>query len=67
MSAKSYAFDAEGNETTIDYPLAMAIVVENDYHGFVGIEYEGDKASEDAGIRSTKALLERIRASMSRG
>ena len=67
VSAKSYGFDAQGDETTIDYPLAMAIVVENGYHGFVGIEYEGDKASEDAGIRSTKALLERIRASMSRG
>jgi sugar phosphate isomerase/epimerase len=67
VSAKSYGFDSQGNETTIDYPLAMAIVVEFGYHGFVGIEFEGDGVSEDQGIRSTLALLERIRASMSRG
>jgi hypothetical protein len=30
----------------------------------MGIEYEGDKLSEDEGIRKTKALLERVGASL---
>jgi sugar phosphate isomerase/epimerase len=62
VSAKSYAFDAEGNETTIDYPRMMKIVLGAGYHGRVGIEFEGSKVSEPEGIRATKKLLERIRA-----
>jgi sugar phosphate isomerase/epimerase len=65
VSAKSYDFDAEGNETTIDYPKMMKIVLDAGYHGRVGIEYEGPKLSEPNGIRATKKLLERIRAKMS--
>jgi L-ribulose-5-phosphate 3-epimerase len=61
VSAKSYAFDEEGNETTIDYPRMMKIVLDAGYHGRVGIEYEGRKFSEPDGIRATKKLLERIR------
>ncbi len=61
VSAKSYDFDASGNETRLDYPRLMKIVLDADYHGRVGIEYEGDRLSEPDGIRATKALLERIR------
>jgi sugar phosphate isomerase/epimerase len=61
VSAKSYDFDAEGNETTIDYRRMMKIVLDAGYHGRVGIEYEGSKLSESEGIRATKKLLERIR------
>jgi L-ribulose-5-phosphate 3-epimerase len=61
VSAKSYGFDEAGNETTIDYPRMMKIVLDAGYHGRVGIEYEGDKHSEPEGIRLTKRLLERIR------
>jgi sugar phosphate isomerase/epimerase len=64
VSAKSYDFDAEGNETTIDYPKMMKIVLDAGYHGRVGIEYEGPKLSEPEGIRATKKLLERIRAKL---
>lgn len=59
VSAKSYAFDATGAETTIDYPRMLGIVREAGYRGFIGIEYEG-KAPEPEGIRATKALLERL-------
>ena len=38
------------------------IVTDAGYHGFVGIEYEGDKLSEPEGIRATKRLLQRIQA-----
>jgi sugar phosphate isomerase/epimerase len=61
VSAKSYDFDAEGNETTIDFKRMMKIVLDAGYHGYVGIEYEGRKLSEPDGIRATKKLLERVR------
>jgi sugar phosphate isomerase/epimerase len=67
VSAKSYAFDEGGAETTIDYPRMMRIVVDAGYTGRVGIEYEGDAHSEDEGIRRTKALLERVRAELAEG
>jgi len=61
VSAKSYDFDDLGNETTIDYTRMMKIVLDAGYHGYVGIEYEGKRLSEDEGILATKLLLERVR------
>ena len=65
VSAKSHDFDAEGNETTKDYRRLMRIVLDAGYHGWVGIEYEGERLPERDGIRLTKALLERVRTEMS--
>lgn len=65
VSAKSYDFDAQGNETTIDYTRMMKIVIAASYHAHVGIEYEGSRLSEKDGIAATKRLLERLRAEMS--
>lgn len=62
VSAKSYDFDAEGNETKIDFPRMMKIVLEAGYRGWVGIEYEGSRLSPDEGILATKKLLEKIRS-----
>lgn len=61
VSAKSYDFDNEGNETTIDYFRMMRIVTGSGYHKHVGIEYEGQRLSEPDGIIATKKLLERVR------
>ncbi len=61
VSAKSHDFDDQGNETATDYRKMMKIVLDAGYHGFVGIEYEGSKLDEFAGIRATKTLLERVR------
>jgi L-ribulose-5-phosphate 3-epimerase len=61
VSAKSYAFDAMGNETRIDYMRMMRIVLDAGYRGYVGIEWEGNEPGEVEGIRLTKALLERVR------
>lgn len=61
VSAKSYDFDASGNETKIDYPKMMKIVLDAGYRGYVGIEYEGSRLDEMAGIKATKALLEKCR------
>ena len=59
VSAKSYDFDEAGNETKIDFPKMMSIVLKAGYHGYVGIEYEGKTTGEYDGIRATKKLLER--------
>jgi len=61
VSAKSHEFDEAGNEVRTDYRRMMKIVVGAGYRGHVGVEYEGDKHSEEEGIRLTKALLERVR------
>jgi sugar phosphate isomerase/epimerase len=61
VSAKSYDFDEEGNETTIDFERMLAIVLGAGYRSWIGIEYEGKRLSEPDGIRRTKALLERLR------
>lgn len=62
VSAKSYDFDAEGNDTATDFFKIMEIVVKkHGYHGYCGIEYEGSKLSEADGIIATKKLLERVR------
>lgn len=60
VSAKSYQFDAEGNETLIKYPELLKLVKESDFNGHIGIEYEGETLSEPEGIRATKALLQRL-------
>ena len=39
----------------------MKIVLDAGYHGYVGIEWEGDTPSEAEGVRLTKQLLERVR------
>ena len=61
VSAKSHDFDDAGNETKTDYLKMMKIVLAAGYSGFVGIEYEGSKLDEYAGIRATKKLLEKVR------
>jgi len=60
VSAKSYDFDAAGNETKIDYSKMIDIVKKSNYSGHIGIEYEGTRLSEDDGIRATKKLLEQL-------
>lgn len=64
VSAKSYDFDAEGNEVKMDYFRIMKIVKDSGYKGWVGIEYEGSKLSEPEGIMATKRLLEKSFASL---
>lgn len=60
VSAKSYEFDADGNETTLDFPRFLKIVKDAGYTGYVGVEYEGSAASEDRGIELTRDLLLKI-------
>ncbi|MEA5258212.1 TIM barrel protein [Arcicella aquatica] len=72
VSAKTHLFDDNGNCTDTDFAKMMPIVnkgLSKNFKGFVGIEYEGgfmkmmgakeNYLDEDAGIRATKALLEK--------
>src|SRR4029078_13665125 len=59
VSAKSFDFDAAGNETTIDYPRMMKIVTDGGYPSFLGIEFEGERMSEADGVKATKVILEK--------
>lgn len=64
VSAKSHDFDSQGNEIHTDYFKMVKIVMDHDYHSYLGIEYEGSKLPEPEGIRATKRLLERVRESL---
>ena len=66
VSAKSHDFDEMGNETHTDYRKMMKIVIDAGYRGYVGVEYEGSKIDEYAGIRATKKLLETVRDEMTK-
>ncbi len=70
VSAKAYKFDdrpfitideRSGKET--DYLKMMRIVLDAGYRGWVGIESEGSM-DQIAGIKATKALLERTRSKL---
>jgi len=65
VSAKSHDFDAEGNETKTDFRKALKIVMDFKFHGWIGIEYEGNELSEVEGITATKKLLEKVRSELS--
>ncbi len=64
VSAKTFDFDANGNETTIDYKKMLKIVKEAGYTGHIGIEYEGNRLGEEEGIKATKELLLRVAGEM---
>ena len=60
VSAKSNDFDENGDEKTIDYIRMMKIVKSFGYTGYVGVEYEGNRLSEEEGIKATRDLLIKI-------
>jgi sugar phosphate isomerase/epimerase len=59
VSAKAYDFDAAGNCIETDYAKMMKVVKAANFSGYIGIEYEGDKWSEEEGIKKTIALVRR--------
>lgn len=60
VSAKSYVFDANGNDTVIEYPRLLSLVKNSAFEGHIGIEFEGENMEEPAGIKATKTLIERV-------
>ncbi len=59
VSAKSYDFNEQGEETKMDYARILQIVKDAGYTGYIGVEYEGQRLAPMEGIRATKALLEK--------
>jgi sugar phosphate isomerase/epimerase len=57
VSAKTYEFNEAGYDTVIDYPSLLKLVKDFGYKGYIGIEYEGENLSEEAGIMATKKLI----------
>ncbi|SMD08193.1 TIM barrel protein [Pedobacter africanus] len=61
VSAKAMKFNADGEESDIDYSRMFSIIRAAKWSGIVGIEYSGGSVElEDEGIRKTKALLEKV-------
>jgi sugar phosphate isomerase/epimerase len=59
---KTYAFDAEGNETTVDIPRAMRILQEAGYQGCWGIESVPREGDEIEAAKKSVALVRRVLA-----
>lgn len=59
VSAKSYDFNAAGEQPLMDYKKLLDIVKASGFKGYIGIEFEGINQSEDSGIRNTIALVKK--------
>ena len=57
VSAKSHDFDSKGNEIHTDYKRMLQLVKNAKFNGYIGVEYEGNILSEEAGIIATRDLL----------
>ena len=57
---KTFAFDAEGNETTVDIPRVMHILQETGYRGSWGIESVPRQGDEIEAARKSIALVRRV-------
>ena len=58
VHCKSHSFDANGEETKINYGVAMQALRAAEYDDVLSIEFEGD-GSPAEGICKTKALIEK--------
>jgi sugar phosphate isomerase/epimerase len=57
---KTYAFDAEGNETTVDIPRAIRLLHEAGYQGSWGIESVPREGDEIEAAKKSVALVRRV-------
>jgi L-ribulose-5-phosphate 3-epimerase len=64
VSVKPRVWDFKGNQSDIDLPRMMKIVVDAGYHGYCGIEH-GPSGRELEGIRELREQLEKTRAQLS--
>jgi sugar phosphate isomerase/epimerase len=60
VSGKTVNFDADGNETRVDYVKMMKIIADSKYSGYIDVEYEGTKLSEEEGIKASINLLKKV-------
>ena len=57
ICSKSWDFDADGNETKIDFKRMMRVIKESEFRGCIAIEYLGGEPVE--GVIKTAALINR--------
>ena len=60
VSAKTHHFDADGEESTVDFRRLMQIVKDAGFTGYIDIEYEGKAIDPDTGIKLTRDLLVKL-------
>lgn len=60
VSGKTHDFDQEGNETVIDYAKMMKVISDSGFKGYIDVEYEGTKLSEDEGVKASIALVQKV-------
>lgn len=75
VSAKTHKFNADGEETEMDFKRLFTIIKNSGFKGYVGIEYEGglmrsmgkDESymTNDEGVMATKKLLEKTGTALS--
>src|SRR5688572_8933513 len=75
VSAKTHKFNADGEETEMDFMRLFKIIKKAGFEGYVGIEYEGglmrDMGKDQSyptnsdGVMATKKLLEKVRTALS--
>lgn len=58
IHAKTYEFDFQGEEKTIDMSRCLDILRKVGYEGYLSIEFEG-RGNQFQGVMKTKTLLER--------
>jgi sugar phosphate isomerase/epimerase len=59
VSAKTYDFDAKGEQPLMDYKRLLDIVKKSKFEGYIGVEFEGNTQSEEEGIKKTVELIKR--------
>ncbi len=59
VCTKSWDFDADGNDTKIDFGKMMQIVLSTDFSGCISIEYLGKKTPPVEGVKKSIQLVQR--------
>jgi len=60
VSAKTYDFDAAGEQSLLDYSKLISIVKESGFRGYMGLEYEGTQQKDEyEGVRKTQKLVKK--------
>ncbi len=62
VSAKSWGFDAEGNEKSLSYFRLIRSINDVEYKKIIAIEYEGEKLGPVEGVKATQKLLQKFQA-----
>jgi sugar phosphate isomerase/epimerase len=60
VSVKTYAFNDDGFETTIDVDRMLNIAKQNNFDGYHSVEFEGHSSDPVTGIKQTRDLLKRL-------